>query len=85
MAGSDNPTQYDELRASGGTEDHTNMQDYSSKGISDTVGGMKTYNAANYTKDMAGGLIDTGIYKRHQGAYPPATNPSHYGPDKSTQ
>lgn len=44
-------------------------QDYSSRGVSDTVEDMKSSNAINYSREMQGGLIDTGIFKRHQGSF----------------
>jgi hypothetical protein len=36
-------------------------------------------NARAASPDLSGKLIDTGIWKRHQGAYPPARHPDHYG------
>lgn len=44
-------------------------QDYSSRGIADTVEDTKTNNSMNYSREMMGALADTGIFKRHQGSF----------------
>lgn len=59
----------------GGVEDHST---HTSAEIAGTVSAMKTFNSANYNSDMAGKLIDTGVWKRHQGSFEPARNFNHY-------
>lgn len=44
-------------------------QDYSSRGVADTVEDMRTNNAMNYSREMVGGLADIGNFKRHAGAF----------------